>query len=162
MNSIEKAVSGKRKKNPLKQMFVCLHINQDKSRPNKKRWKITRDSIFVVFQCFIFMVLGYKTHAEKQQLGSWLHDERNDADILLMCSRFSHMSQDCSEFFTLSLSTNVCSQTSLQELEGTLILRHLQQFHCSSFIRSMANHFADEVSNEFCVFGLHLKESKFD
>jgi hypothetical protein len=53
----------------------------------------------------------------------------------------THMSQDCSQFFTLSLGTDVCSQAALQELEGTLILGDLQQLHGTSFVGSMADNF---------------------
>jgi hypothetical protein len=72
-------------------------------------------------------------------------------------SSLTHMSQDCSQFFTLSLSTDVCTQATLQELESTLILGHLQQLHGTSFVGSMADNFAHQIADEFCVLGLNLK-----
>jgi hypothetical protein len=69
----------------------------------------------------------------------------------------THMSQDCSQFFTLSLSTDVCTQATLQELKSTLILGHLQQLHGTSFVGSMADNFTHQLADEFCVLGLDLK-----
>jgi hypothetical protein len=47
----------------------------------------------------------------------------------------------------------------LQELEGTLILGNLQQFHGSLFIRSMSRDFLDNVSDEFGMLGQFLRNN---
>ena len=47
--------------------------------------------------------------------------------------------------------------SSLQELEGTLILGNLQQFHDSLFIGSMTSDFLDDVTDELGVLGEFLQ-----
>lgn len=72
----------------------------------------------------------------------------------------THMSQDVTQLFTLSLGADVCSETTFQELQSTLILGHLQQLHGAAFVRGMTDDLADQVADEFCVLGLDLKRKQ--
>lgn len=46
----------------------------------------------------------------------------------------------------------------LDELEGSLVLRHLQELHGSPLIWSEATNFSDHVPNKLAVFGKMLQE----
>lgn len=85
---------------------------------------------------------------------------------LLGVAGLTHLCKDVGQFFTLPLATDVCTETSFAELQCTLILRDFQQFHASLFVRSVANNFTNQITNEFRVLGLDLKECnekhKFD
>lgn len=70
----------------------------------------------------------------------------------------THMSQDVSEFLTLPLATDVCSQSSLQEFESTLVLGHFKQLHGTLLVGSVSNNFTDQLADEFGVLGLDLKQ----
>lgn len=72
-----------------------------------------------------------------------------------MCLCLTHLRQDVGELLTLPLGTDVRAQPPLQELESTLVLRHLQQFHRPFLVGGMAGHFADQVPHEFSVFRLY-------
>lgn len=72
----------------------------------------------------------------------------------------THLCEDVLQFLTLPLATNVSAKTGLAELQGTLILGNLQQFHAALLIRSMANDFADQVADEAGVLGLDLERQK--
>lgn len=75
---------------------------------------------------------------------------------LFAMAGLTHLCQNVGQFFTLSLATNVCAQTSLAEFQCTLILGNLQQFHASLLIWSMSNHFTHQIAYEFCVLCLDL------
>lgn len=66
------------------------------------------------------------------------------------------LSENVGQFLTLPLGTDVCAQAALQELEGALILGHLQQFHGALLIGRMSNHLTNKIAGEFCVAGLNL------
>lgn len=70
----------------------------------------------------------------------------------------SHLCQDVGQFFTLLFAANVCAQTSFAELQGALIFADLQQFHASLLVWCMSNNLTDQISDEFGVLGLHLKQ----
>lgn len=78
-----------------------------------------------------------------------------------MCLSFTHLSKNIGQFFTLPLSTDVCSQTPLQEFESPLIFGHLKQFHGPFFVRCMAAYFSDEVPHEPSVLSLYTLESRW-
>jgi hypothetical protein len=61
--------------------------------------------------------------------------------------------QDVSELVTLAFALSVRSQTMLQELQSTLILRHPQVFETTLFVRSEARDLTNDRSDEFVVFG---------
>lgn len=66
------------------------------------------------------------------------------------------LSENVGEFLTLPLGTDMCAEAALQELQGALILGHLQQFHGALLIGRMSNHLAYQVAGEFCVARLDL------
>lgn len=69
----------------------------------------------------------------------------------------THMSQDVTEFLTLPLSSDVCAQATLQELERALVLGHLQQLHGTLLVGSVTNNFTNQLTDEFGVLGLDLQ-----
>lgn len=69
----------------------------------------------------------------------------------------THLGEHVGELLTLPLGTDVCAQATLQELEGALVLGHLQQLHASLLVRGMSDHLTDDVAHELGVFGLHLQ-----
>lgn len=75
-------------------------------------------------------------------------------------SSLAHLCQNVGQFFTLPLATDVSAQTSLAELQSTLILGDLQQFHASLLIGSMSDDLTNQIANEFGVLGLYLVERK--
>lgn len=74
-----------------------------------------------------------------------------------MGSGLTHLGQDVSQLLTLPLGTDVCAQATLQELEGALILGHLQQLHAPLLVGGMSDDLTDHVAHELGVFGLHLE-----
>lgn len=85
-----------------------------------------------------------------------------DADVeerrlLGMGLSLPQLSENVGQFLTLPLGTDVCAQAALQELEGALILGHLQQFHGALLVGSMTNHLAYQIAGEFGVAGLNLQ-----
>jgi len=74
----------------------------------------------------------------------------------LLVGGLAHVGDDCSQFFTLSLGTDVCSQAALQELQCALILGHLQQLHGASLVGGMADNLAHQLTDELRVFGLDV------
>lgn len=77
--------------------------------------------------------------------------------LLGMSLSLPQLSENVGQFLTLPLGTDVCAQATLQELEGTLILGHLQQFHGALLVGRVSNHLTDQIAGEFCVTGLNLK-----
>lgn len=84
----------------------------------------------------------------------------DDVDVLRLLGMLSlslpQLSENVGQFLTLPLGTDVCAQATLQELEGALILGHLQQFHGALLVGSMANHLAYQIAGELGVAGLNL------
>lgn len=74
--------------------------------------------------------------------------------LLGMCLGFTHLCQDVGQLFTLPLGTDVCAQTTFQELQCTLVLRHFQQFHGALLVRCMTAYLADKFTHELGVFSL--------
>lgn len=68
------------------------------------------------------------------------------------------MGQNVGQLLTLPLGADVRAEASLQELERTLILRHLQQLHTALLVRGMADHLTHQVAHELGVLGLDLEE----
>lgn len=64
------------------------------------------------------------------------------------------MGQNVGQFLTLPLGADVRTEATLQELEGALILGHLQQLHTALLVRRMANDLADQIAHELGVLGL--------
>lgn len=72
----------------------------------------------------------------------------------------THMSQDVTELLTLPLSTDMCSQATLKELQSALILGNLQQLHGTALVWSMTNNLTHQFTDEFCVLCLDLQRFK--
>lgn len=88
-----------------------------------------------------------------------LHRFANDS-LLGMGSGLTHLGQHVGQLLTLPLGTDVCAQTTLQELEGALVLGHLQQLHATLLVGSVSDDLTDHVAHELGVFGLHLQVTK--
>lgn len=71
------------------------------------------------------------------------------------------MGQDVGQFLTLPLGADVRSEATLQELQGALILGHLQQFHTALLVRGMTNDLPDQIADELGVLGLDLWVKEF-
>lgn len=82
------------------------------------------------------------------------------AAVLLVGSGLTHLGENVSQLLTLPLGADVCAQATLQELEGALILGHLQQLHAPLLVGGMADHLTDDVAHELGVFGLHLERKR--
>jgi len=67
------------------------------------------------------------------------------------------LGEDVGQLLTLPLGTDVGAQAALEELQGPLILGHLQQLHGALLIGSVANDLADQVAHELGVAGLDLQ-----
>lgn len=78
-------------------------------------------------------------------------------DLLGMGLGLSHLGEHVGQLLTLPLGTDVCAQTTLQELQGALILGHLQQLHAPLLVGGMSDDLTDDVAHELGVFGLHLQ-----
>ena len=76
---------------------------------------------------------------------------------LLVGSGLTHLGENVGQLLTLPLGADVCAQATLQELEGALILGHLQQLHATLLVGGMSDHLTDHVAHELGVFGLHLQ-----
>lgn len=106
-----------------------------------------------MFKLFsVFFLFAFRTKEQKAEFHNFYRG------ALLVGSSLAHMGQDVGQLFALPLCTDVGAQSSLQELEGTLILGYLQQFHATAFVWSMTAHLTDQVANEFCVLRLHLEK----
>lgn len=75
---------------------------------------------------------------------------------LFSVASFTHLCENVLQFLTLPLATDVCTQTGLAELQSTLVLGDLQQFHASLLVWSVADNFADQIAHEAGVLGLNL------
>lgn len=76
---------------------------------------------------------------------------------LLGMTGLTHLGQDVGQFLTLSLATNVRSQTGFAELQRSLVLGDLQQLHATLLVRSVADDLTDQIPDEFGVLGLDLE-----
>uniref|UniRef100_A0A6B0V1W0 Putative secreted protein n=1 Tax=Ixodes ricinus TaxID=34613 RepID=A0A6B0V1W0_IXORI len=68
--------------------------------------------------------------------------------LLLVGSGLPLGHQDVAQLVPLPLAAEVGAQPLLDELEGTLVLGHLEQLHGPPFERRKATHLADQVANE--------------
>lgn len=114
--------------------------------------------LFKISKVFIFLL---KVRSLKETIRCWLDLLRKIGTSSLFVGSvrgsLAHMSQDVTQFFTLSLSTDVCTQAALQELQCTLILGHLQQLHGTTLVWSMSDDLTHQLADEFCVLGLDLQ-----
>lgn len=74
----------------------------------------------------------------------------------LLVRGLAHMGQNVGQLLALPLGTDVRAEASLQELERTLILRHLQQFHTALLVRGMTDDLTHQIAHELGVLGLDL------
>lgn len=65
---------------------------------------------------------------------------------------FPHLGENIAQFFTLPLGSQMGSQSSLQKLQCSLVLRDLEQFHGSLLIGSMTSDLLNDVTDELGVF----------
>jgi len=68
------------------------------------------------------------------------------------------LGEDVGQLLTLPLGTDVCAQAALEELQGPLILGHLQQLHGALLVGSMAHHLTHQIAHELGVTGLDLQD----
>merc|ERR1711996_35109 len=62
---------------------------------------------------------------------------------------------DSRHFFSLSLGTDVSTQSLLQESKTSLILRDTEQFKCSTFVWGETHDFTNSLFDEFILLGFH-------
>lgn len=89
-----------------------------------------------------------------------LHTKTNRITVRLLVGGLTHMGQNVGQFLTLPLGADVRTEATLQELEGALILGHLQQLHTALLVRRVANDLADQIAHELGVLGLDLEKKR--
>jgi len=62
--------------------------------------------------------------------------------------------QHAGHLVTLRLAAKMGAESSLEELQRTLVLRHAQQFHATLLVRGEAGHFSHNVTDELVVLGV--------
>lgn len=72
--------------------------------------------------------------------------------VLLGCC-LPHGCKDIAQLLSLPLGSNVCPHPFLDEFQGPLVLRDLEQLHGAPLIGGKATHLSDHVPNELGVLG---------
>lgn len=120
-------------------MFL-LQLQQRSSEETHTKWMVQKNRIIF---CVSFSLYGF-VNVEKHSL--------------LCMTGLSHLCKNIGQFFTLLLAADVCTQASFAELQGALIFADLQQFHASFLVWCVSNDLTNQISDEFGVLGLNLRE----
>jgi len=70
---------------------------------------------------------------------------------MLSGGRFPLLDQNVGQLVSLPLRPEMSAETSLQELQGSLVFGDPQQFHTSSLVWSESTDFAHDISHELVV-----------
>lgn len=80
------------------------------------------------------------------------YTHRGRGSVLLGCC-LSHGCKDVAQLLSLPLGSDVCPHPFLDELQGPLVLRDLEQLHGTPLIGGKTAHLSDHVPHELGVFG---------